>query len=140
MIDTKELRRGNQILNGDKIVIVDIVYGRDVRILENEQNFGWYAPVANLEAVPITEEILLSLGFVECPRVYSDRKAYVINKDGRRYVWSADEIYKPLGDGHHVRISESNGWPMDREPMCAYLHQLQNIIYFLTRQELVYEP
>lgn len=119
MIDKKELRVGNNLLyipNGYYILVESINY-------EGINNWDMAAsgcePYNKLSGIPLTEEILLKCGF---------------KKRAHCYDWfirlpESETILSYIGD--QLRLCPVNSGPslyMD----CSYLHELQNIYYWLS--------
>lgn len=120
-MESKELRIGNYIS----------VYGE----FKNVESIGYYGigfnggfakyKLPNLEPIPLTEELLLKCGFEDC-------NSY---KDYRLYLPPHQEAYLELS----IRNGIVCGFGISEDPMLLdleYVHQLQNIYFALTGQEL----
>lgn len=90
-----------------------------------------------LYPIPLSEEWLLRGGFEECASPYRDQKAWVIGKDADRLIWCANELYKPASYDTFIKITAANY--LKDQPLCEYLHSLQNLIFALTGEELVFK-
>ena len=134
-INPKELRIGNlvrfretrrekskSIVPNDKtefairgILLRERIIGRD--------NLVWQ--INYIEPIPLTEEWLLSLGFNKC-KSYSGDEHTIDYTSGFAYINSFDDTISFRGKG-------TANW--DR---IKYVHQLQNLYFALTGNELVY--
>jgi len=118
MIQPNELRLGNRLSLSGKITAV-----RGVVYDEYTDGFGVYCEtgivaISAFTPIPLTEELLVKCGFVD-----NDTTQY--RKD--------DLIY----DGGYIYLySYNDGEPDPRLAKCEYLHQLQNLIFALTGEEL----
>jgi hypothetical protein len=112
MIKANELRIGNWILPehdlDGKYHIVGVLRENSV----NETIESWYSPI------PLTPEILEACGFKDCKMEIGAQILSVSIKDGDASIYDA-----------HIHSSNTD-FP------CKYLHQLQNIHYSLTSEEL----
>lgn len=115
-----ELRIGNY-LNGKQghVVVTEIRTNNSVKIQDNTSSFD---VGTCLVAIPTTTEWLLKLGFKynESSSLYEKRGYDVDIKDGE-YC--------------HFYIPEFGDWYQDTE----YIHQLQNLYFALTCEELKLE-
>jgi hypothetical protein len=125
MIDYKELRIGNWIRQSKRSVGVD---SNEFDCQVNEINAkglnvghgGVYLEWQFCEGIPFSEEVLVKCGFESNP--YQDR-----------YENKAIHI-----ECNKLR-GETELW-IDRMPHVKYLHQLQNLVFALTGEELIYNP
>jgi hypothetical protein len=124
MIQVQELRIGNLVsLRGEIVTVKGI--GINSALHERGEN-----PAGDLEGIPITEEWLLKFGFtfVSAPSFYG----FDCNKKFNGGVFrgaflrtSSDKGFYYLGflvNGTHKKVK--------------YIHQLQNLFYCLTGEEL----
>jgi len=129
MIKERELRIGN-ILSlkqhwGSEIVVIEAIYkkGFDVKSLTDNKEYTKLDRLS-ADAIPLSEGWLLKFGFV----FNTAKRQYEINVDGFASefpVWEfRDEMFiAPMGnDTGHIHIN--------------YVHQLQNIYFALTGEEL----
>ena len=116
MINPKELRIGSTyLINGEKTILS-----------EHEMLAIMECDIKNIEAIPLTEEILISNGF---------RNEEIYGCDGL-YFWEGNDI--SLTDDLILSSSNnlySSSYVDGCKPM-VYLHQLQNLHYALTGKEL----
>lgn len=135
MIDPKELRIGNYIASGKEFTNLSII-GKVLEIgnverefeqvyCECEESFEWFFR-DDYCGIPITEEWLIKLGFNEVDPVFNEQieHAYEIPSWGRVCIMDgklvSEEYY--FLDGMNAEIK--------------YVHQLQNLYFALTSQEL----
>ena len=81
---------------------------------------------ADLSPIPLSPEILEKAGFdktILSP--YTDMPSYRFGKDAERVIFSGGSVFKYTSVNHFIKIADAE-----------YLHQLQNLIYFLTGEEL----
>lgn len=112
-----------------------------------------YVSFGSIDPIPLTPEILEACGFAkyvrtntdECSDNFSDWDAVLQYKDGKVQgyeVWIGKAIDLGLKDGKHYLIH--TGASYDEQTVIynkykmniAYLHQLQNLCFALTGQEL----
>jgi hypothetical protein len=118
-LQSKELRIGNFIENTDSQMASYMVVNADV-IKQNELKM-----YASLEPIPLTEEWLLKFGFEE-----SMSWTYVIELQGNlKLVYYLGE--KGWSIGFKTYSDFSN---------LEYVHQLQNLYFALTGEELTLKP
>lgn len=117
-----ELRVGNKLYRGNQIVTVKQLILEDSDILICEEH-GLFTLGYTVQPIPLTPEILEKCGFIFRPE---GEEAYEqIWMKGNFEIWEHD-----TGFCH----SYINGGDIN------YLHQLQNLIYSLTNEELNYQP
>lgn len=112
---TSELRIGNWIKDGNDIEQVTIDH-------LNCLNSGR----CEFDAIPLTEEWLLKLGFERHHADYANDIIYIKNvPDNTEFEWG---VYpNKLGSG--IQIQNRN--------LLKYVHQLQNLYFALTGEELI---
>lgn len=148
MIDTRELRIGNYVCcrigieNAKKYspfgVIVSVSEAHTCAINYNvppEIRSLFYKGKFedDFNPIPLTEEILIKCGFVDGSQGY--------RATGHNFAFSKDvnsqckiDLYQ--GDHYH-EASQTYGWHIGYYPnMIYYLHQLQNLYFALTGEEL----
>lgn len=113
MIKANELRSGNRLLYGGKEITIDI------QILYSLFVDGILLP-EKLEPIPLTIEWLERCGFKDGWLTFKDGSQLVVHKDGTATIGGWDS----------ATSSQSVEVP------CAYLHQLQNLYFALTGEEL----
>lgn len=131
MIKANELRIGNWVteLRNSRIVSIDGIEPNHEFVWVNYLNgFGQYkVGVDNIEPIPLTPEILEKCGFV-----LISKNSYWCFKNEVGFVlcmWMADSCVQ----GFEVKGSFYYG---DSYIEIKYLHQLQNIYFSLTGEEL----
>lgn len=132
MIKANELRIGNKVTDEwyesfKTIITVESINDKGINLaIEDDGNYPecaqtWIEPedrLDNLFGIPLTEEILLRCGFEKVDQGY-DKKGIFISE------YLGYPIYNPFGDY------------IDSAP-CAHLHELQNLYFALTGEELTY--
>ncbi len=129
MVDVRDLRIGNYVYDGDKTKFPMYVQtiGEDYVYLNFEGNEGdlWESTPEELQGIPLTEELMNDNGFYHNGVWWSKRdKDYFLDISvGLAYVqiekWSDGRIHSRC-TSHGVR----------------FLHELQNLFYQITKQEL----
>ena len=122
-MNTRELRIGNYVLIFDAVSIIDTValHGCWCTLLESEKDRSLTLEYDNayIEPIPLTEEWLLKFGF--------KKDTFGSWKRGNCLYW----IDK---DGGALQIA--SGFAALINAPCQYAHQLQNLIFALTGEEL----
>jgi len=126
---TTELRIGN-IVNAYKVGVCR-VDGIESDILISTAN-DEYIPINDVDGIPLTEQWLLDLGLEKCIGRYGVYyKHYTL--EGFR-VWLLHDIY---GWGYTVgRKDFETGDTYWVKNEVRYVHQLQNLFFALTQEEL----
>lgn len=124
MINPNELRIGNWVIHNnpltDKSVYHQVTAGTFSKLTFHAREY---------EPIPLTPELLEKCGFVKIESgstPYGDHDAYIIGEESGRLIWSAGRLLKPIPNGY-LRIAQAE---------IKYLHQLQNIIFDMTGEEL----
>lgn len=114
MVNANELRLGNWIsYNGKYYEVDEIWFDLDEGAYYTQDfNINFISPI------PLTEELLLKCGFER-------------NKTYKRYFYNGISISKYEGEKYFV----FDGWRF-RAIDIKYLHQLQNLYFILTGEEL----
>jgi len=123
MIQANELRVGNLVQWGEKIVPIKSIHIESVLKNEvmvyveiNEKLPHYCLYIAEINPIPLTEEWLVKLGAIS--NSYQDRYEF---------------------DVIHIECNKTRGvtelW-IERMPHIKYIHQLQNLYFALTGQEL----
>lgn len=132
MIDAKELRIGNKVLKNG-VFVCDVLSLRRNEIEISFEKEIYALEYKNVQPIALTEEILLKCGFVDGSQGY--------RATGHNFAFSKDvnsqckiDLYQ--GDHYH-EASQTYGWHIGYYPnMIYYLHQLQNLYFALTGEEL----
>ena len=114
MIDKKDLRIGNSVMNSGRLFTVDSLTPLNAIIKEN----GNYRVVAyeNLDPIPITEEALVKMGAIVTKKNNYNLNGMAITNFNGKFI-------------EYVHQIELKG-----------IHHLQNVYYFTRQTELTYEP
>lgn len=134
MIHKSDLRVGNLVNYHDdnkifKVLEID-TFGLKV---ENDEEETWIEYDC-FSPIPLSSEILEKCGFVEMKTEMSGCRVWEIpNRLWRVAMSYRDELEFILW---HRQVSP----PTWRLASFKYLHELQNLIYALTKQELEYKP
>lgn len=115
-MEAKELRIGNCILKNGSNYIVDTLFFVDV--------YDGTAMGFDLQPIPLTEEILLKCGFVRHHEDYYNE--VILIKDVITKDFTCKLYPKELGSAYEIKNSIK----------IKYLHQLQNLYFALTNEEL----
>lgn len=118
-INTKELRIGNLVYSSNSSLapLTDITIG-----LLNSIHEGY----RSAEPIPLTEEWLLKLGFENNYPIAS--REYFISREGRKYYCKVIDHYET------GFLFIMDYWEAGR--MIKYVHQLQNLYFAITGEEL----
>lgn len=117
-MDPKELRLGNYILRNGELFAVEIIHGA--------QLYRHFSPI------PLTEEWLLKFGFIKKVNNGSEYLRYYWDGDIMIYV-GEDTNAMYLGDYDEYHDCKPFGL---NEQKIQYVHQLQNLNFLLTGNEL----
>src|SRR5574344_1784094 len=137
MIDIREIRVGNILVNEEYNIAcivhsIDTTMGIDSIYSVNNDNLYVY-PKENHYRIPITEDILLQLGFKKEVEDITKDERYRLRLNG--FCIDINKYSNTLGRDYGIHIDN----------LCCdsilsgdiqYLHQLQNYIYDSTKQEL----
>ena len=122
-MEASELRIGNYVTSNTKLLENEVLTVTDIN--ETHVQAWTKGPLGAsdeyLEPIPLTEEWLIKFGF-EC--------------DGRGEIRLPDFIIESFHDGYHYTAGEGCmfGVPI------LYVHQLQNLYFALTGNELILKP
>ncbi len=104
------------------------LYHTEKNISEQERSFT--ALIADLCGIPLTEEILVKAGF---KRLNNGLDLQIKNNGEQREFYDTFHIWNDQG----TKKFSYNGEHFT--PKIKYVHELQNLFYFLTKQELQIE-
>ena len=137
MIDIREIRVGNcfNIKNRKELVFVDSILSLDNEILYStwHDEKHSYADISYFIPIPISEEILLELGFKKEVDDVINREYYRLRLNG--FCIDINRYSNTLGRDYSVHI-DNDCCDSVLSGDIQYLHQLQNYIYDSTKQEL----
>lgn len=114
MIQANELRIGNWVYNTYVKGYME-VYPMMIHQLYKIETEGKYS---NIEPILLTEEILLKAGFED--------KEYTMELNSISFSWGS----------RIIATKKRQSWKCDNYEHIQYLHQLQNLIFALTGNEL----
>lgn len=119
MIKANELRIGNLVFLNDKQKVWEIMNGFDIdEMTEN----------STVDHIALTEDWLLKAGFIKIKFL----NAYFVQENGYKYL---DMIIRHgLFEGHRFIFDFAN----EKYVNLKYVHQLQNLYFALTGEELVF--
>ena len=134
---TKEIQIGNWLTDGPKgfPMFVQAIYGDDTVYLDFEENEGdtWETDIKDICPIPITKELLLNSGFTNksAPDIYT----YKEKVNG----WMIDLFQ--MDDGNHVlKFFKGGNKPLKiYHYTVTYIHELQNAVRLITKQDLKIE-
>jgi hypothetical protein len=120
-----ELRIGNLVFEkGDIFEITSISRGGDLRLFSSKENHS--SGISKVEPIPLTEEWLVRLGFTVGTPYSNDRGFF-----------SPCKYYFFEGDIEFL-LFVSGGRPINNIEL-EHVHQLQNLYFALTGEELTYD-
>lgn len=123
----EELRIGNYLLNDNCIVRVEHIMFSDYCLVKTKQNNSITARYELIKPIPLTEEWLLKFGFVK-------------NKISNEWHFGEFSIWKlSPSDPSKSKIILNLMFDIDN-PEIKSVHQLQNIYFALTGEELTIKP
>lgn len=135
MIDIKEIRIGNALINtkDDTDCMVSSIDKITGKILSHNGNILYGYPKEYYSRIPISEDILLALGFSR--EIYENSKKgfYMYLPNGFRI--DINKYSNTLGRDYGIHIDNLCCDSVLRGDI-QYLHQLQNYIYDATGEEL----
>jgi len=114
MIHANELRLGNLVEYDNRTFAIDSISQEFPTLSTSEFGIG-VVDYNNISPIPLTEEWLVKFGFQDY------ENSYILEYDGRDFTWT--------GSTYYIRWC---GHAMD----CQYVHQLQNLYFALTGNEL----
>ena len=134
-MEAKELRIGNLVTDewNSRVIKVDSIDDKGINLeIEDDGNYPelakrWIEPCYKFEClypIPLTEKLLLNFGFSKINYTHGD-SFYTLSRSkiNKCYIDIYDSSTKYMG--YSVRH-------------CKYVHQLQNLYFALTREELVF--
>lgn len=133
-MDIRDFRIGNSVLSNGKIVTIEQLWLNSIRHEQGEN------PYLDVKPIEINEQIILGLHFKcgECDYNNSFCRSYSREFDNCKLIYSI-RFYsdKPTIEF----VLEGNGgydypWEIDLTERLKYLHQLQNLWYDLTGEEI----
>ena len=120
MIQAKELRLGNLTNLGE----VKVIEYPNLFYVVDEDNVSFKSTWAKIEPIPLTEEWLVKFGFVA--HEHYEGNYNIISNSKQRF------LIRTRTDVVQIRL---NGRPIINK-MPEYVHQLQNLYFALTGEEL----
>lgn len=130
MIQANKLRIGNIVKS---IVFDKIVYVEEIHGLWIETNYSplGYLQYKNIEPIPLSEEILLKVGFRK-----SSSLTPLWSGPDPMLIWRTEYESDLLDNYFEFRFGITESYQAKRQVRLDYLHQLQNLYFALTGQEL----
>lgn len=114
---------GNYVKSGNRVYEVTCITKNGLEKIETN-GMEYLAKCAVINPIPITEEWLLDFGFLIAFKSFQDT---LFEKDGT-YFWLNDDDKSQNGFKHEGIGAIIN---------CSYVHQLQNIYFYLTGNKLI---
>lgn len=124
MMDIRELRIGNYLNHFELGIVEVIAVGKDyIHCIFNGETF--YENIRSFSHIPITEERLINAGF---------------SKDFGKDIYNKEDITWHYWNPSSIIININNGFVnYNLEIECGYIHQLQNIVFDLTKKEIEFK-
>lgn len=124
---TTELRIGNMLYcrNTVDVAIVELIHKKH---FDCRDDYGMFTPNGKYEPIPLTEEWLLKLGFEKDE--YNNQKAYY-------YTFNGFKLNVINGS---LVIDNPNQLASAKNIKIEHVHQLQNLYFALTGEELEVKP
>ena len=125
MINPQELRLGNWVVYDSRYFKIHSI--ADIFPTLNTTEFGiGVVDYNNISGIPLTPTILEKCGFAKCN---DDDNSYILEipRSGV-IVWEDDGSVGIGNDNDHLLFAS--------DIICKYVHNLQNLIYSLTKKEL----
>lgn len=152
MIEARELRIGNLIYTEEEDGSMDvsevIEFKSDLSMYINEgeligkrqkrtEDYTWVSPSCPKKPIPLTEEWLVRFGFEKIKsHDFGDYEYHKFINGSEYLVWFTD--YSISIGGSRAEISK--GLCYSSDCIIKYVHQLQNLYFALTGQELELKP
>lgn len=135
MIQASELRIGNWVKTNTQIVGTNSPeFGKITQIYMDGFSVDYHYPSKWYEPIPLTPEILEKCGFEKVDDGISPFYKLIISKTE---VISIEDDWSL---GLNAKNEKSTQGYATNANICQHLHQLQNIYYALTGEELNYQP
>lgn len=115
MINTKELRIGNKVIYNDTVLTVETISKTHI-IFEEITGFH---EIEHINPIKLTEKILFNYGFKK--------------DEGNFYFNDIVYLYE---DAEIESVFKIDGYSSTDTPSFLYLHEIQNLFFFLTKNEL----
>lgn len=135
---TSELRLGNYVsisTTGKIKKVVEIYHtdkiSLDIRGIDHSGYYGIFR-IDEVEGVPITEDRLLALGFLK-----DYKKGYIgIDVHNSDFVLTAPQVMGEWQENYAFQYTAGN---LSKFRELKYIHQLQNLYFALTGEELYFK-
>jgi hypothetical protein len=135
MIKTNELRKGNIVNHLGNFILIESVFGDIVNVYAADMGGGAYIDgidCKDIEPIPITPEWLKRLGFLTMDYEY-DMIDWARPDTEKRFSISQNGI--PI-EKQPFLFEYENGWGDNIEVEVKHVHELQNLYFWLTSEEL----
>jgi hypothetical protein len=130
----EELRIGNLVWISDTVTLMLYREIEKINIHHLMGLTGWKEPIVEIEPIPLTKEWLIRFGFnYEDPLIYGKSGWYLKlkNQDLPSFIFFNNHLQCSL-----FISSSFNMCFIDINGHCEHVHQLQNLYFSLTGQEL----
>lgn len=129
MIKANELRIGNLVVKSDQIHSDSPQYGQITTVYVDKANVDYHYPLTWYKPIPLTEEWLLKFGFEKYDEIYwflPNYPSYEICPNEPLQLFLPCET---TDESEYYVVKDSNC-------KIQYVHQLQNLYFALTGEEL----
>lgn len=135
MIDKRDLRVGNLLKHGEKIVTVKEIGDDGINFIWAHEMSGWDYDYVNLFPIELTPEWLEKCGFdKEKSNDTEERDVWTIQVANNTSLYYDPEL---TGKEWYLSLEwNNNHWQNEFWANPKYIHQVQNLFYALTGEEL----
>ena len=134
MIQVNELRIGNWVWNGySGYMVVTELKRESISLRHHQFEVDGKYSYSDISPIPLTPEILIACGFKDTRTRRVGFPDDIIEFNNGDYEINVD-------DGYNFVLATNDYGSMSAFVEVKYLHQLQNLYYSLTGQELIYKP
>lgn len=130
MISNRELRIGNLVTLSGSLILTVYEIHEDCFYAKDAKGSSFKNTWADIQPIPLSEEVLLKCGFKRIANLISGSEIEIV------YYQNGKIIVYLLKDFFEIEIETSSGIFNLHHTFEKHLHQLQNLYYALTGEEL----